>query len=366
MTAFALPSPAPQEPDRNRLKLWLPKSTEEPAPPRILSRASGGLSPQMRLSEFMRAWFFPIILQGGDEPASQETLRLYEQAMARWVEFTGDPPVCEIDEFLIEQFRAGLRTATYSRGLTGTKRSLTKTTQKKHLAHLRHILYRLGPAWDPRRKTAAVLDRAIHIQVATPPTVRKEPFMLEQARSMIACADKMPRPENPVAYWRLFVALHFYTGLRAGTIQRLRQEHITHKGRQPWLDIPGELVSKTGKPIKIPMHRRLIEALEPFASSPTLLPQTHCYRYLFQLHADLQSAAGIPADQQISPHGWRRTHACELANLGANNALSIAQKALDHADKRTTENHYCDIVNRLILKLPDLWSVDDPMQQRLF
>ena len=70
-----------------------------------------------------------------------------------------------------------------------------------------------------------------------------------------------------------------------------------------------------------------------------------------------QRRAGLSGAEIQSLHAWRRTHGNQMAFLGADDGLKIAQAALDHADERTTRKSYVNaaFLNRLRVKLPELW-----------
>ena len=139
----------------------------------------------------------------------------------------------------------------------------------------------------------------------------------------------------------------------------LLRSHVKSIDGALWLDVPGSLVRKTGKAVKMPLHPQLaglIAQLPPAGPDELLLPPGCGYRHFSTLHAELLELANVPVEQRQSPHAWRRTHLTELGTLGLSRAFEVARVAADHSDGRTTESHYVGpaFVNMLRLRLPPL------------
>lgn len=335
------------------------------------------LSPRMRLSTFAERWFFPVILVGERDSAAK-TLSNYRTALDYWAKITSDPPINEIDEFTIAKFREGLRKATYRRGRFGQDFPLAEASQHRNLRNLRTILHRVGPTIDPNRRCKALVAEAPHIRLSAPRTRLKPAISLISARAMVAAASQMEGPTSVQGigvedWWRLRIAIAYYTGLRSGTIRGLRRRHldVDDHGRT-WLLVPSELVTKTDKEARVIVHPKLLEQIDRCSRGAQpdelLCPIPHCDRWIQELHERLQKLAGIPEAKWLSPHAWRRTHTDQLTELGCDYTTEIARLSLDHSDSKTTTSHYVDIVNKFRLRLPPLWTElpSDERQQLLF
>jgi integrase len=201
-------------------------------------------------------------------------------------------------------------------------------------------------------------------------THKKPAFTLDEARAIAAACGQMERPlVNDMTsgkWWRAFVALHFYTGLRNGTIYQLRWRHLVEENGLFYLEVPASLVTKTGKGIRIAVHPQLAAALKikyHKSADHLILPgpagriegTALNRRTIMDWHKDLQRLAGLKGAQVMSIHAWRRTHGQLLAELGLGQAEELARVALDHSHKAVTLGSYVSVVDAFRLRLPDLW-----------
>jgi integrase len=346
----------------NRFKLYDPTDVGDESPPP--QRAEGVPSPDMTLLEFFDEWFLPVVLVA-QRDVSQATITLYRDALGYWQALTGDPPLSEIDDRLCAAFVGQLRSeATYKRGNLGTERALSSSSIAKHLKNLRSILYRTGPRLDPQRPTVEVLTRLPFLPNVRAEFTQKPSLTIETARQIAAAATELDKPDLPkpltaAAWWKVRLALLYYTGLRSGTIVDVAWKHFERTGDKAWLNVPAGLVRKTSKPIRLALHPQAVELIEqlptPRPPDERIVPLACCYRYFLTLHEQAQQRAGLPAEQWHSPHVWRRTHGQQMADLGAERAIEVARIALDHSDGRTTEAHYVSVVNQLRVRLPPLF-----------
>lgn len=325
------------------------------------------LSAGMTLSQFFHAWYLEHVLRS--QEAKPGTIKLCKDALAWWQKLTGDPPIERISQAVVNQFRDELRQATYRRGM-GMLRRLGAQSVAKHLATIRTLLKACGPQTRADRPAAALIDKTPLVSCRRPKLTPKECFSIEQLKLLIeACAlldgwaaDGVPmRRWMPAAY-----CVYFYTGVRKSTGLALRWTWLKQK-RNTWLlDIPDEAVPKTDKGKVTVAHATLIACCERIRSGDLLLPWDHSSDYVLDVHYRVQTLAGIPDAEQLDLHALRRTFDNEMLLLGAEVGVKIAKEALDHADERTTLGSYVT-VNRLIPRLPAIWSPDDSVhQKRLF
>lgn len=315
------------------------------------------LAPRMTLREFFDAWMLPIVLQQQRETA-EGTRTLYYDAIAWWELTTGNPPLEEIDEWVWSKFVGGLKRAEFKRGPMAPSRPMSPATQTKHQRQIRSIL---GKA---EKKGLVQTFELIIRRVATDV---KPDFSLAMARQ-IAAWLRLGTPQEQrrrydaigasPSFWLKFICLGFYTGLRSGEMLGITAKMLeTAEDGSPWLNLPAEIVPKTGKSTLKAVHTCLAEAIAAEPLGGPLLPWQHDYRHLLTCHERLQILAGIPEEKVLSPHAWRRTFATQIALTGLANSQALAQSSLSHSSAETTKGHYlASIVEATAIRmLPRLW-----------
>ncbi len=358
-------STLPNEVATPHLKLFLADETDSPF--------GGKLSPAMTLSQFFDHWFLPHQLRA--ERRDVSTIKVYQEAINYWITLTADPPLGSIDRTTISQFKERIAAAKFRRGPLAAERTISKSTAAKHLRSIRAILYRAGPPTDPKRlDTTSIIGEVPHMSVGKPFTKRKKCFDLETARAIIDASYHLeaPRKRRKVSGERLGQLMRaiiyglYYIGERSSTMFLLRRSWIDIRGDGPWFEIPGEAVAKTEKPLEIPIHADLLVGLDAVRTGDDLLINwPHSYSFFGELHERLQLMAGVPKLKLLPPHAWRRTHGKQLGLLGAEFGMEAVRRGLNHADVKTTEDHYVSLDAELVRKLPSI-RVDHDGQMRLF
>lgn len=337
------------------------------------------------LTEFFEGWFLPVILIGQHDDGPGAILP-YREALKRWESITESVPIGKIDELVIAKVKAELRAATFQRGPKGTPRPVSQATVRKWQTCLRCVLLRLGPTnpWKPDDVCKGLLPVAPSLTVdAAPRNHKPKPaYTLDDARAVMRACDwitqrkKVTRrpgkralipthgttPLSP-AWFRAWFGLLFYTGLRADkTALALRRQHCSMENGQWWLSVPAELVPKTDKPIRLPLHPCLVRLLEAshcaslanVTLAAHLCPWPMGYGHLCRLSKWIASKSGAKAQ---SPHAWRRTYGTLVSDATARH-LDAAARALDHASSNTTAASYVNVEQlraQELLRLPDLW-----------
>lgn len=319
--------------------------------------STGRLHSGMTLTQFYRIWFLPIVLVS-EVNARPGTIAVYETALTWWQKLTGDPPLAQIDEFTLSEFTVGLRQAKYRRGPFAPERQLSAMSVAKQQKSIKAVLMRIGPTIDPRRPGKKLVPEVPYLRVTHATLDGPKPvFSLELAKRIVASAGELSLPMfhslTAQLFWQRLLGGLFYCGLRFGTVWDLRWEMLQSEDDGYWLVVPCQ--TKTGKAKRVAMHPLWLAALQPLQPTGRIFPQRPCKTHLDELHRRLQTIAGTVADRQLSFHAWRRTHADQMARLGATAAQRVAQHALDHSDVRTTTGHYCDIDNLFRRSLPPLW-----------
>jgi integrase len=348
--------------------------------PELIQRDDGcELSPRLKLRQFFERWFLPMILR----KSRTATVRKYYDAIAWWETLTADPDIGDISDALCQAFADELVEAKYRRAAvrrgaavqrsrqsgSGLYHTLSPISAAKHINRIACILGRAGPRFNPREPVAEIIERCPLVPRMSASFQTKPPFELEVARSIAAASRSFDRPDMPAwltppQYWQVQLAEYFYTGLRSGTVLSLQCKHFEDAdgiNALPMLNVPGDIVFKTSKAVKIAVHPQLAKILRQTTRGrdpdETILPEVCSYSHLLDLHGKLQRVAGLTADQVQSFHAWRRTHGNQMAMLGADDAMKVAQAALDHGDERTTRGSYVNehFLNKLRIKLPELW-----------
>lgn len=323
-------------------------------------------SPDLTIAQLYRDWFVPVVLRG-ERRASAGTIAVYDDAIDWWCRITGDPPASQVTEYTTAEFAEKLPTTPYKRGITGREWFLGRQSVEKHKGTMRTILKAI-------RERKGLIGDDVRLVSKRPRTRPKPCFTLSQAQTLYSLAIELHspigQPYRPGLWWRAFLSLLFYTGLRVGSVLSLRWEHVEEREDGPWLDVPEELVAKTHKWKDMPFHAEAIKACEvlrPWSGGYLLPPWPHHRRTLGDHHELLQAKATLrlPKGQPLSLQAWRRTYADQLARLGLGAAHEIARRALDHSDLRITTGHYVCIEHELMRQMPRLYVPEDN-QQLLF
>lgn len=362
---------SPRSIDRPLLRLVTTEECE------ALANGSGVLSPNMRLSDFFELWFVPNAMEG--ESKASSTLRGYRETVELWCLLTGDPPA--FDQFTISKFVTGLNGYQYTRARRfdggiqpgATFRPLSADRINIHLRNLRAILQRMGPQRKPDKATAKLVQETPVVHVPKLEPDPKDCFELARARQIVAAGAKMDRPDLPgVApheFWRAYCGWLFVTDVREGTLWRFEWEMLIEKEDGWRLRLPRALVPKTGKGKWIGMPEWLVHSVQRWPrTQAAIFPKAHCSNWIRALHYKLQELACIPEAEQLPPQAWRRTHAREMQRLGADFAIEVSRRSLDHGQSSTTTSHYADITEEIRRRLPCLWDLnkEDRRQRHLF
>ncbi len=210
-----------------------------------------------------------------------------------------------------------------------------------------------------------------HIKVGKPKAKRKKSFEISVALAMVEATYHLP-PSPLLTAWRLGELMRaaiyglYYARERTSTIFLLRWSWIEARGDGPWLEIPGEAVRKTEKESEVFLHADAQHGFERVRTSDDLIiGWPHSYDYFCDVHERLQMIAGVARNKILSPQAWRRTHATQMALVGADDGMEAARRSLNHAHVETTEEHYTSIDANMIRRLPSI-RVDHDGQRRLF
>lgn len=341
--------------ESSALRLFDPDGlyTAEKRPP-----GASQLSAQNTLLEFFYRHAWPDILAAKGD--SQRTRQDYQQSLAHWQRFTGDPALAAIDKRTCSKFLRVL--ATWPGQKAGEP--LSANTRHKHWQNIQRLLDWTGPQGRHNRNGAGLLLEVPY--VASPRKQRALPrpgLSLEEIHrwlSVLPQAAAIPKVGSfdPGAWWRGLIILAYNTGLRPGTMLRLRWE---------WLDgqvlrIPTGVIKGGGGGLAW-VNQAALAALEPLRRPAGLIlrwPDWPCAETTLNNHrVRLQRLAEIRA---LSLYAFRRAFATECAKIST---LAV-QLALGHegAGTRMVAEHYIDAIDVMSAALERLPQPDRPLVQR--
>jgi integrase/transposase len=303
---------------------------------------SGGA---MTLTRFYREYYQPMRLAD----ASPVTLENHRTTLRRWVVLTADPPLSDITPLLLAKFRDALA------ALAGVKPGSRMQPESifNYLRFVQTLLDKAGPPGYRNRDAVGLIERPPYIK--PPKIVRKVPktVSLETLSAVYDAAACMERPiiegVKAPAWWKALLVVAFNTGLRLGTLRKLRFEWIDWQAQR--LMIPGDaLKNRIGQ--VVPLNETVVRHLETIRSSRALIfPWPHNKRHFYRELHRLQTVAGMPRPQHFGTHDLRRTLATMLWGVSP----QAAQAALGHQSLAITRTHYAatsGIVAQAIRDLP--------------
>jgi integrase len=131
------------------------------------------------------------------------------------------------------------------------------------------------------------------------------------------------------------LAVIWNTGERIGALCEVKRSDIDLRGR--WVTITSR--KNSGRTLVRRLSRSTIRELRRLLdASPHVKPFGYVHRGSLYHHLKkLLAEAGLPADRRHKFHCLRRSHASYLHAAGGD-----ARESLDHADEKTTRDHYYD------------------------
>jgi integrase len=324
------------------------------------------------LRQFFDEWFRVHLAR--ERKARPGTIKSYEEALAWWEKFTANPSLLEVTRETLKDFRDALESATYQRGRFkhARKYPLSEARRLGVQTSIRTMLAYCGPETERRRETAGILPTVPFISIPKYDGQPKENFSLATARLLAAHCRLMTEPRiagvAPGAWCYAILCGLVQTGLRRGTVSRLRWSMVTLRDGRPWLTVPNEDVSKTRKGTRIAVHPELWQAWQAIRTESPFIYSIDRYQSrprraggsaprfrddrIRLLLGELQRLAGVPQAAWLSPQAWRRTHLDWLDTVGYAAGKKLMQGAADHGSSDTTEGFYVDAENKYRRKLP--------------
>ena len=173
----------------------------------------------------------------------------------------------------------------------------------------------------------------------TPTIIPEEDFA---AFLRVLKAPVITLKHRPEAWWRIFLYLAYYLGLRRGELLGITWKDVDFK------QLEVRVVAATSKGRRermVPMSPDLAAHLEQWREDSSVgknlavLPWPHdTYRQLYDDWHAIQKAAGVPDDAHYLPKNCRST--CASALIASNVPTIVVKDFLGHATVTTTENYY--------------------------
>lgn len=283
----------------------------------------------MYISEAIEDFIESIEVEGGRSKSTASSYQLY---LERFVEFSGDILVSEIDLEKLRKYRIWL-----NRYRNNQDRDLSITTQSYHLIALRRFLTYLS-----KREIKSLEPSKIEL----PKTVRAQVNFLyyDEVQRLL---EAIPSEKESDLRDRAIIELLFSSGLRVSELCNLNIDDINIKRRE--FTVRGK--NKKDRPIFISSHaadklqtylETRTDELKPLFisySRRNLKPSTDgnhrriTPRSVQRLVDKYSKLAGIT--KHVTPHTMRHSFATDLLMNGAD--IRSVQTMLGHSDISTTQ-----------------------------
>lgn len=303
-------------------------------------------SEEATLCSFYHDYYLPVRLASD---ARQSTRDYHEVCLRRWRLVTGDPPLKSITAEMLARFRDSL---TKSRGLRPWQR-MSPNSIRSMLRTLQSILDKAGPPGPRNRDAAGILSTVPWVKPPRPEDrePRIVPIELVNAAYEAAACMEFPRLDKvkPPKWWRALIVLVFNTGMRKGTVFRLRWE---------WVDWQNRLIAVPAASMKSrrvhvsPLNETVLRHLHSIRDDDRelIFPWPINTRAFHDYWHSLLDLAGIPRDEHFGLHGLRRTLATTLWKTSP----QAARLALGHRSMETTIGHYVNAQAIVAAAIEDL------------
>jgi integrase len=360
---------------RSQLRLWRPDGDCHPPTPWEHVRWDGSRTVEdavldgrevhkgWRLVEFLRRYFGPVWLFGGETPARDGYILAFWDA-ARWVaRVVGDPLLADICEGWFADFQGKLRDATYTRSTVCNARKLSDATRAKHYRQIRALIRELE--WlriiDPMRPPRKSRRRSAPEEPEPKPC-----YSVPDLRKLVAAAVNVPvqgcDADRRRALWRATIGLGFYTGLRREACLSATWSHVERLGTESWLHVPGAL-TKTKKRWDGPIYPALLAELEQLRPAGDdrdckLLPWPYKPDWVLRLVKIACGLAGLGSGKGRDIHGLRRSHTELVLGEDYTAEATDVRDSLDQADESTTFRYYtprAKLRAKYIRRAPAIW-----------
>jgi integrase len=219
------------------------------------------------------------------------------------------------------------------------RNGITPATVNKELRHIRSAL-----RWALRRDYISRVPEFssvfIRVESKQPVTIPEDDFitMVEALKK-----PKLELEKRPKDWWRVFLYVAYYLGLRRSEILGLTWDRVSLDSHEVHISA---ITSKGRKDRVIPMAPELTDVLREWRklqggtkAKGEVLPWPYdTYRDLYVDWHAIQAAAGIPEGEHYLPKNCRSSCASELIAAGV--PTVVVKDFLGHGSVTTTERYY--------------------------
>ncbi|HWL07137.1 MAG TPA: site-specific integrase [Planctomicrobium sp.] len=267
------------------------------------------------------------------------TKSLMRTAAKNWEKFTGNPPIQEVTNSTVAEFRQAMIDS-------GKSPSYINTTWRQ----IRSVLRRVGPVTDGNPWALDLFPswRVPAMRPVQEPFKRPLRLAMENIDRLYLASRHMKRPvrnvPNSAFWWQALIVTAYFTGLRVSDLLKIKWSDINEQEETLFVK-----TQKTGMEADLPLHPSVIGHLSRLERRTKRV--FHCdkrlfYRFMKELktYAELDGFDGF--------HDIRRTAASEAERVRS----GMGKALLLHAPSGVTEQYYLNL-------LPDLRDVVAKMRE---
>tara|TARA_R110002167_G_scaffold61913_4_gene174944 strand:- start:41364 stop:42350 length:987 start_codon:yes stop_codon:yes gene_type:complete len=278
-----------------------------------------------------RACFTQYYLPDMDESADG-TLSVYLTALNHWETRTANPPVGEITNETLREFKQSFLKQGYS-----------PETVKKYWRHIRAILRRVGPVLDKNPLGEGIIERIPYMSPPKSTERRKIPRIVthEEINAIYQACEVATWPYAsscpPPLLWRLALVVFYNCAPRTQDFFKLTRKSINLETRR--ISFTAQKTSKLqGIPFQeiVSLHFESVYQFLSANESTVIFPITKCKRSLYDQWKEIQNAAGISLHVEF--RDLRET--CNSLLNAANPGALAGKWVLGHGGRDVNEIYY--------------------------
>lgn len=267
-----------------------------------------------------------------EDNAPWGTISAYLSAIKHWETRTLNPPVGDITNDTLKDFKKSF-----------TKQGYSPETIKKQWRHLRAILRRVGPQFDKNPLGEGIIERVPYMAPPKNPQRQKIPRIVRhdeidaiyQACDVATWPYASPCP--PPLLWRLALVVFYNCGPRTQDFFKSTRGNIDLETRR--ISFVAQKTSKLqGVPFQelVGLHFEAVYHYLPGGRSTVIFPVTKCRSSMYEQWRKIQSAAGIK--DYVEFRDLRET--CNSLLNAANPGAKAGKWVLGHGGRDVNEIFY--------------------------
>jgi integrase len=305
----------------------------------------------MKISHFFEREYVPTY------QTNSATIKSYRISINKLVKLFDDPTIYEVNLYGSE----------FVKRLSET--NLKLSTINKHCRELNAVFMKLGPPCPKNRDAKGLLDYYPYFappefELKDPPEFSDEEFQLlfNAFNNETEYPQHLPVEKRPL-FWQAIMIFVSILAVRREAVLGIEWRDINKK--EMYVKIRSEIDKKEKTRFK-PIQPLLIEYLEQIRpvhitwnSQNKIFEWSHCDTIWYECWRKAENSAGI----KMGLHDIKRFSG-ELA-LRAGADVLLLQAHMDHANIKTTLNHYCrpktrNLVNKIVVPIPNTNQEPEP------